>query len=160
MIAAVDTNILLDVLGKAPKYWQSSSQLLRDCSSTGALVISPVVYSELLVFFLRKMPQQKAINALDEFLKDMDIQIVVFNHEDFVLSAKSWLHFLSTKEVMCPKCGARSGFICPKCSSQILWRNHVIADFLIGAHAENHSEILLTRDRAYYKKYFKIKTLP
>ena len=38
---------------------------------------------------------------------------------------------------------------------QILKQDRIPPDFLIGAHAQSKADILLSRDRGFYKKYFK-----
>ena len=70
MISAIDTNILLDVLGNDAEFGKDSAELLERQSQLGNLIISPIVYSELLVFFLKK-DAAKAISELEEFLKDL-----------------------------------------------------------------------------------------
>lgn len=160
MISAIDTNILLDVLGNDPDFAEQSIGLLEEKSGLGQLVICPLVYSELLVFFLREGVRSTAVPKLDEFLKDFDISVVDFSKDDFALSAEAWKTFSGSKQVKCPRCGSPNSFTCRKCKSSVLWRNHIMTDFLIGAHAQNHADCLLTRDRGYYKKYFKVKTAP
>ena len=157
MITAIDTNVLLDIAGDDPEFSDMSIELLERQNSLGNLIISPIVYSELLAFFLKRYGLQ-AIDKLNEFLGDSGIQILEFTMEDFNLAAKIWQNF-HTKQISCPKCGTTSHFNCRKCNSQILWRNHIITDFLIGAHAQNHADSFLTRDRGYYKKYFKLKII-
>src|SRR5208283_1682888 len=51
MITAVDTNVLLDVLGADPKFSGPSSEALRKCLREGALVISEVVWAETATVF-------------------------------------------------------------------------------------------------------------
>ncbi len=156
MITAVDTNILLDVLCRDPIYYEKSRQLLERQSQEGSLIISPIVYSEILVFFLRQEKKENAASKLKEFFSDMGIELVSFSEEDFTLAAHAWNTALKTKEIQCPSCGFFNIFFCKKCKKQVAWRNHILPDFLIGAHAQNHAHVLATRDRGYYKKYFNI----
>lgn len=159
MITALDTNILLDILGRDPLYYEKSTHLLERQNHEGSLIISPLVYSEILVFFLRKEKKDQALSNLKEFLSDMNVYIIPFSEEDFILASEVWNAALKTKEIQCPSCGVLNTFFCKKCKKQVIWRNHILTDFLIGAHAQNHAHILATRDRGYYKKYFNIMIL-
>ena len=159
MITAVDTNILLDILRQDPLFCESSKNLLQRHINMGPIIISPIVYSELLGFFL-KYDNDSSVNKLEEFLKELSINVSIFGKEDLVSAAKAWQNFSQASGVTCPKCRGINIFNCAKCDAKVLWRNHILTDFLIGAHAQNHAEVLLTRDRGYYKKYFKVKIMP
>lgn len=70
---------------------------------------------------------------LDVALRQLSIRIVSLDLEVAYHAGKKWQQYRKT--------GGK--------------RNRVLADFLIGAHADMRSEKLLTRDRGFYKKYFK-----
>ena len=160
MITAVDTNILLDILLKDPEFWKKSAELIDEHSAVGSLLISQAVYTELLAFFLGNKQFKEPVSELDRFLRDFRIQVSGFSKEDLVLAAETWQKVSKADKVACPKCGALNSFSCRKCNAPILWRNHIITDFLIGAHAKNNADVMLTRDRGYYKRYFTINLLP
>ena len=54
--------------------------------------------------------------------------------------------------LQCSGCGHES-FECPSCDRPITARQHVPADFLIGAHAET-ADGLLTFDAGFFRDYF------
>jgi len=150
MITAVDTNILLDILNKDIKYYQRSKTLLDKSLQAGTLVISEVVYAELATQFKEK------IETLDEFLKEAQIRLLPSTKEVLKETSRAWNEYLLKKrEIRCPLCGYKIELSCPNCHHMVEYRQHIISDFLIGAHAKILADRLLTRDRGYYKTYFR-----
>lgn len=125
MITFVDTNVLLDVFLPDPKWGQKSKIRLEQSFNQGSLIINEIIYSELT-------PQFSSKALLDDVLKILSIRIVSLDLKAAYRAGRIWENYR--------KAGGR--------------RNRILADFLIGAHAEIEAEQLLTRDRGFYKKYF------
>ena len=125
MITFVDTNVLLDVFLPDPKWGQKSKIRLEQSFNQGSLIINEIIYSELT-------PQFSSKALLDDVLKTLSIRIVSLDLKAAYHAGRIWKNYR--------KAGGK--------------RNRILADFLIGAHAEIEAEQLLTRDRGFYKKYF------
>ena len=150
MIAAIDTNILLDILIPDETFFASSKELLDRYVSKGQLIIGELVYAELASQFA---DQQE----LRTFLSDTGIRLVPSNPDVLYLAGRAWKKYSRTRKtaLQCPSCGKTIPVICPACKSALKIRQHIISDFLIGAHASVHAELLLSRDRGFYKTHFK-----
>ena len=126
MITFVDTNILLDVFLPDPVHGESSSAALEKAFHEGSLIVNEIVYAELA-------PQFDSRKLLNDVLGKLGIQMVVADTEIAFSAGETWKTYRKT--------GGK--------------RDRIIADFLIGAHALLKADRLLTRDRGFYKDYFK-----
>jgi predicted nucleic acid-binding protein len=148
VITAVDTNVLLDVLVPGSSHATSSLEAL-DVARVGGMVISEPVYAELAGRF----PDSA---SLDRFLSETGLKLVPSTAHVLHTGGRAWRHYAERRppNIECPQCGAAQSVTCTRCGRPITQRQHVVADFLIGAHALANADVLLTRDRGYYATYY------
>jgi predicted nucleic acid-binding protein len=125
MITAIDTNILLDVLIPNEEFCDSTIGALEQAATAGSLVVCDLVYAELSIHF-------GAQRECDAFLDGNEIRVESLNREAHFLASRIWRAYR--------KQGGR--------------RNRILADFLVGAHAQTQAERLLSRDRGFYRRLF------
>jgi predicted nucleic acid-binding protein len=127
VITAVDTNILIDILEPDPVYGLSSKEALKRCLREGVVVACEVVWAEAAVAY------SHAQDALITMLNEMGIQFSAMKLEASLMAAKCWSEYV--------KQGGK--------------KKRIAADFLIGGHALIQCDRLLTRDKGFYRGYFK-----
>ena len=149
MIFAVDTNILLDILIPNTAHVESSLSYLMSIGVDNELIISDVVYAELGSQFLSS-------RDLNSFLLNTSIRVVPSNENSLFEASTAWKKYSERKKDMlvCPACGKRQKVTCDFCKEIIAYRQHILSDFLIGAHAKIHAEKFITTDRGFYRTYF------
>jgi predicted nucleic acid-binding protein len=132
MTTAIDTNVLIAL-------WDTDVQLntvmlkaLDSAQARGALVITGVIYAELLAL------PGRTEEMLDEFFGTTGIRVEWESSQQVWRAAgrafQSYVGRRSTKKTDLPR--------------------RILADFLIGAHAAVHRYRLLTLDQRLYKAAF------
>ncbi len=149
MILAVDTNILLDILIPNTAYLQSSLSCLLSVDRDDEIIICETVYAELGSQFLSS-------NDLNSFLRDTAIRLVSSNEKSLFEASNAWKKYSDRKKdvIICPACSKSQKPTCHSCKEIIPYRQHIVTDFLIGAHAKMQANRFITRDRGFYRTYF------
>ncbi|MBI2913149.1 MAG: type II toxin-antitoxin system VapC family toxin [Chloroflexi bacterium] len=148
MITAVDTNILLDVLIPDAPHGDESERALAEAVRGGAVVISDPVYAELAAHFAEQ-------EDLDGFLADTGLRLEPSRAGALYRAGRAWSEYIRRRPALaCPQCGSTQDVRCKDCGASVQPRQHVVADFVIGAHAAVQADQLLTRDGGYYSTYF------
>ena len=149
MTAAVDTNVLLDVFVPGAVHRDESHALLAEAHRLGAIIVSETAYAELAGSF-----DDKAL--LEALLSDTGVRLAPSSWEALQQAGDAWVAYARRRprSLVCARCGTPQSVRCEACGEPLRTRQHMVADFLIGAHALVHADRLLTRDRGLYSTYF------
>ncbi|MBX0286585.1 type II toxin-antitoxin system VapC family toxin [Haloarcula salinisoli] len=150
MTTAVDTNVVLALLYD-DAHADASEAALRQAYRDGNVVVTPVVYAELAAD-----GQFGTADALDTFLADMSIQLAEPSRGALVRAGEQFGRYADRRPdgLQCPSCGAEQSVDCDTCGNGLAPRQHIAADFLIGAHATVDCDALLSFDEGFYETYF------
>ena len=101
MITSVDTNVLLDVMLPDPAYVKSSTELLRTAYNEGALIISHMVYAELV-------PQFDSRQALSDVLSRLGIETSSIDDGIAFMAGSKWKEYRAAGGCRSPRCCLRN----------------------------------------------------
>jgi len=131
MSIAVDTNVIIDIVAGDVRTVARAMSVMQETGGREALFLCPVVYAEL-----HAHPGWKAVD-IDSFLQNTNVLV------DWELSQDVWSRAGSSFSTYCRR-RTRSGGGSPR---------RLLADFVIGAHAESVGGIV-TADVSFFKTNF------
>jgi len=132
MITALDTNVLVALWDRDDAWNSAAEAVLKSSRARGKLIISGVVFAELLAF-----PRRKE-KFIDQFLSDTDIGV------DWAIQEAIW----RSAGV------AYQAYAARRRRQNAGGPRRLLADFLIGAHALEKGYQLLTFDDRIYRAAF------
>lgn len=138
MTIAIDTNVLQALWTGTPTAILDAQTALERASRQGALVISPIVYAELVA------APGRDLDAIDIFVDVTRIRI------DWHLEPAVWRTAAVAFQGYAERRRTQERGSGPR---------RILADFVIGAHALHHASALLTFDQGLYHAAFPALTI-
>jgi hypothetical protein len=126
VITAIDANVALDILKGDERFGPASRAALIDSLELGAVMACDLVWAEIGGWYPTPGDAYEAIDGLG-------IRFAAIDPEVAAAAGAVWVEYR-----------ARQGM-----------RDRLPSDFLIGTHAWMRADRLLTRDRGFYRDYFK-----
>lgn len=125
MITAVDTSVLLDVFTADKRFGAASHAALTGQLREGSLICCEAVWAELAAGFPTEELLTRNMDRLGVRLVPLDVAAAS-------AAGHAWRKY------------RRAGGT----------RKRIMTDFLIGGHAIIHADLLLTRERGFYRRHF------
>ena len=123
---AVDSSVLLDVLGGDERFADVSIASIGEALSIGEVVVCDAVIAEVQAMLDTRETAMESLNTLG-------------------------IRYLETTE----QAAVRAGHMQRRFRDRGGRRERVVADFIIGAHALLQCGALITRDAGFFRDYFK-----
>jgi predicted nucleic acid-binding protein len=124
-VILLDSNILIDLIELDPVWYDWSAQQVAVASSSGNLCINDIVVAEVA-------PSMGSLDVFAQFIASIGVAIEPLTSEAAYLAGLAFLAYRRNRQ------GSKS----------------IIADFMIGGHAQHIGASILTRDSRFYRAYF------